>query len=80
MSTTAVSVGNIVKPGDILGTVGRTGTHAYAKRSPTHLHVMYLKYRENGYPVPENVTYLLIAAKKGRQIPVNEIAENDAGE
>jgi peptidoglycan LD-endopeptidase LytH len=80
MSTTAVAVGNIVKPGDILGTVGRTGVHAYAKRSPTHLHIMYLKYPENGYPIPENVTYLLIAAKKGQQTPVNKTAGTSAGE
>jgi murein DD-endopeptidase MepM/ murein hydrolase activator NlpD len=74
-----VSVGEIVKPGDIIGTVGRTGVHAYAKRSPTHLHVMYLKYPENGYPVPENVSGRLIAAKKGKTIPVYKIAKVNAG-
>jgi peptidoglycan LD-endopeptidase LytH len=73
LANVAVSTGKTVKPGDILGTVGRTGVHAYAKRSPTHLHVMYLKYPENGYPVPENVSKRLIAAKTGKTTPVNPI-------
>jgi peptidoglycan LD-endopeptidase LytH len=82
MSTTAAAVGDIVKPGDVLGTVGRTGTNAFMKRSPTHLHIMYLKYPEDGYPKPENVTDLLIAVKKKQQTPVNiekkaEVADKD---
>jgi len=71
MSMTAAAVGNTVKPGDVLGTVGRTGTNAFMKRSPTHLHVMYLKYPKDGYPVPENVSNILVAAKKKQQTQVN---------
>lgn len=38
-----VELGDIVKPGDKIAEVGRTGLNAYKKRSPTHLHLSYLK-------------------------------------
>lgn len=76
MGTVAVWVGKIVQPGDIIGTVGRTGTHAYAKRSQTHLHIMYLKYQENGYPVPENISKLLIAAGTGKTTVKEKFPDN----
>ncbi len=37
-----VKTGAIVKPGDTLAIMGRTGTKAFRKKSPTHVHVMYL--------------------------------------
>jgi murein DD-endopeptidase MepM/ murein hydrolase activator NlpD len=49
-----VRVGDIVSPGDIIAKVGRTGLNAYKKRSPTHLHLTYLRVRD-GYPKPENI-------------------------
>lgn len=48
-----------VKPGDraraghVLGSVGRTGAHAIVKRSPTHVHLMYLTW-ESGHLKPKN--------------------------
>lgn len=38
-----VNVGDFVVPGFVLGTMGRTGTNALPARSPTHLHIMYVK-------------------------------------
>jgi murein DD-endopeptidase MepM/ murein hydrolase activator NlpD len=51
--TIFVKVGDRVKPGDRIATVGRTGLNAYKRSSPTHLHWMYLDIR-NGLPRPEN--------------------------
>ena len=42
LHTISVAIGAIVKPGDTLGSVGRTGLNAYKKRSPTHLHLTVL--------------------------------------
>lgn len=38
-----MNVGDLVEPGMVLGTMGRTGQNAYPSRSPTHLHIMYVK-------------------------------------
>ncbi len=54
-----VKVGQMIKRGDPIGTVGRTGKNAYAKRSPTHLHIMYLTYPDNGNPRPKNVMTII---------------------
>lgn len=43
---------DIVKPGDIIATVGRTGLNAFKKKSPTHLHLMQLKLDSNNFPKP----------------------------
>ena len=48
-----VKVGDRVKPGDWIATVGRTGLNAYQRRSPTHLHWMYLDIKD-GLPRPQN--------------------------
>jgi peptidoglycan LD-endopeptidase LytH len=48
-----VKVGDIVKPGDPIATVGRTGLNAYKRSSPTHLHWMYLEIKD-GLPRPHN--------------------------
>lgn len=48
-----VKVGDRVKPGDRIATVGRTGFNAYKRRSPTHLHWMDLSV-EDGRPRPQN--------------------------
>lgn len=55
-------VGDLVMPGDVLATVGRTGTAAQQRRSPTHLHLMYLTVKD-GVPVPENVYAHLLKAR-----------------
>ena len=46
-----VELGTIVRPGDLLATVGRSGLNAAKRRSPTHLHFSVLHLR-NGQPVP----------------------------
>jgi len=55
---------DIVKPGDIIATVGRTGLNAFKKRSPTHLHLMQLKLDNDGYPKPINCYPVLITIAK----------------
>ena len=47
-------IGQFVRPGDLLGTVGRTGKNAFPHRSPTHLHLMFLAMN-NGDPRPEDI-------------------------
>lgn len=49
-----VNVGDIVKPGTSLGIMGRTGKNAYPSRSPTHLHLMYVRSYD-GDLRPENI-------------------------
>jgi peptidoglycan LD-endopeptidase LytH len=44
-----------VAGGQVIATLGRTGTNAYPERSPTHLHLMLLRSRDmmpvNAYPL-----------------------------
>ncbi len=54
-SKVVVSLCEIVKPGDVIATVGRTGLNAFKKRSPTHLHVMQLRLDSSYYPKPVNL-------------------------
>lgn len=49
-----VELGEVVKPGDVIATVGRSGYNAAKRRSPTHLHLTVLKVKE-GSPLPVNV-------------------------
>lgn len=67
-----VEPGTIVKPGDLLATVGRSGLNAAKRRSPTHLHfsVLHLK---NGQPVPIPVYRELLQA---RTLPPSLIYRN----
>jgi hypothetical protein len=43
-----------VAGGQLIATLGRTGTNAYPERSPTHLHLMLLRTMDmtpvNAYP------------------------------
>lgn len=57
-----VSIGDIVKPGDSIAEVGRTGLSAHKKRSPSHLHLTYLSI-VNGLPVPKNIFRELLSCK-----------------
>jgi hypothetical protein len=61
-SEVLVKPGDVVKAGDVIAHVGRTGLNAYKKRSPTHLHLMYM-YLEDGYPKPRNIYEELLNAK-----------------
>jgi len=49
-----VGLGTIVRPGDLMATIGRSGLNAAKQRSPTHLHFSVLRL-ENGHPVPLRV-------------------------
>jgi peptidoglycan LD-endopeptidase LytH len=49
-----VKVGQYVNSGDIIGQVGRTGFNAKAKRSDTHLHLMFLSITDQNLPKPYN--------------------------
>lgn len=62
MKDVKVNVGDFVKPGTVLGTLGRTGKNAYPSRSPTHLHIMYVR-SHNGEMIPENLYKDLLKAK-----------------
>lgn len=48
-----VKSGQVVKSGDTIGLLGRTGKNAWAKRSPTHLHFMCLSF-DGGRMTPHN--------------------------
>lgn len=58
-----VQLGQIVKPGDVLATVGRSGLNAAKRRSPTHLHFSVLRVLD-GKPLPVNIYRNLQRAKK----------------
>ncbi|WP_353723208.1 M23 family metallopeptidase [Dyadobacter sp. 676] len=49
-----VQPGQWVNAGDKISEMGRTGYNAYQKRSPTHLHLMYLQLDADGLPIPAN--------------------------
>jgi hypothetical protein len=42
-----VKPGQLLKAGEVVGTIGRTGFSAVKKESPTHLHLMVLQYQDN---------------------------------
>jgi murein DD-endopeptidase MepM/ murein hydrolase activator NlpD len=45
-----VAIGQVVKAGDTIAEVGRSGFNAYKKRSPTHLHFTQLVFDSDYYP------------------------------
>jgi hypothetical protein len=57
-----VSPGDIVQPGDRIAVMGRSGANAWKKRSPTHLHFSFFKFRD-GTPRPVNIYHDLLKAK-----------------
>ncbi len=69
----AVRLGDIVKPGDLLGTVGRSGLNAVKPRSPTHLHLTVLAIKD-GRPSPLNVYQDL--ARAGKVLSAGNMARN----
>jgi peptidoglycan LD-endopeptidase LytH len=62
LSQVEISVGDFVEPGTVLGTMGRTGKNAFPSRSPTHLHLMYVKDID-GNIKPSNLYDELLKAK-----------------
>ena len=63
-SDISVTLGDIVKPGEVLGTVGRSGWNAAKKRSPTHLHLTVL-HVTGGQVTPLNVYRDLVRVARG---------------
>ncbi len=59
LSKAMVGIGDVIKAGQPIGYVGRTGLNAYKKRSPTHLHFMQLKINNQYIPKPSNPFSLL---------------------
>ena len=59
-----VELGDVVKPGDQLAIVGRSGYNAMKRRSPSHLHLTVLHVRD-GLPLPVNVHRELERAAAG---------------
>lgn len=57
-----VGLGTVVKPGDLLGTIGRSGLNAAKKRSPTHLHFSVLRVN-SGQTIPLRVYRELLQAR-----------------
>lgn len=53
-SSIFVSAGQWVNSGEKIAEVGRTGFNANKARSPTHLHLMFLKIQPSGQPIPLN--------------------------
>lgn len=62
-----VKPGDVVRPGQPIATVGRSGRNASASRSPTHLHVMFLGIDDGDYPRPRDIYQDL--ARLGRRHP-----------
>jgi murein DD-endopeptidase MepM/ murein hydrolase activator NlpD len=60
----AVELGDMVKPGDVLAHVGRSGYNAAKRRSPTHLHLTVIR-AQDGWVVPLDVYHDL---KQGRLV------------
>jgi hypothetical protein len=61
LRNTACHVGQLINAGDKLGEVGRTGKNAFPHRSPTHLHLMFLEFRD-GVPKPLDIYPRLVQA------------------
>ena len=57
-----VRLGQVVKAGEHLGMLGRTGKNAWMQRSPTHLHFMALSY-DGGRMTPWNPWPALLKAR-----------------
>jgi hypothetical protein len=71
LQTVSVQLGQQVTGGQPIATLGRTGTNAYAERSPTHLHLMLLRAHDM---TPVNPFPLLERASEGpqKQTPVTQ--------
>lgn len=54
LSQVNVFPGTILKSGDKIGEVGRTGRRAILKEGSTHLHIGFLRLND-GYPEPEDI-------------------------
>lgn len=60
-----VQLGDVVKAGQNIATMGRSGFNAYKERSPTHLHFSMLQFDEEANAIPIKPYSFLSKAKKG---------------
>lgn len=58
-----VNIGDVVRPGDKIAEVGRSGLNAYKKRSPTHLHISFFLIND-GDIIPDNIYKDLLNARR----------------
>lgn len=63
LSEVNVLPGMVLKAGDKIGEVGRTGRKAVMPQGKTHLHVAFLEFRD-GYPLPVEIIDLIRSAEK----------------
>lgn len=64
-----VATGDLVKAGDLIGLLGRSGRNAWPKRSPTHLHFMCLSF-DGGRMTPVNSYRELLGS--GSDVPMSQ--------
>lgn len=62
LDTVFVSPGQLVKAGEPVGFVGRTGRKAI--KGKTHVHIAYYKIDDDGEPIPEDIIKDLYIAEK----------------
>jgi hypothetical protein len=67
LDSVTVSPGQIVRAGEKIGVVGRTGRKAF--RGKTHLHIAYYKI-VNGYPKPVDILQNLYNAQKREELRI----------
>jgi len=68
-----VKPGDVVRAGTPIATVGRSGRNAAMKRSPTHLHVMFLAVGDDGAPRPRDIYADLVRSASRRSVRVARI-------
>jgi hypothetical protein len=61
--TLLVGIGQVVRAGTPIATVGRTGLNAFKKRSPTHLHITQLRLGRGDLPSAVNPYADLLRAR-----------------
>jgi len=62
LGSVLVKTGDIIKAGQTIGLLGRTGKNAYPRRSPTHLHFSCLSF-DHGNMTPYNTYKELLHAR-----------------
>lgn len=62
-----IGLGEVVKPGQHIADMGRTGRNANKKRSPTHLHFSVLQFEDDGSAQPVKPYTALSNARKARR-------------
>jgi hypothetical protein len=72
-----VKPGQWLRAGEAVGEVGRSGTNALKRRSETHLHFMWMQFKQGDF-WPLNPTRRLVAARTLPVIPPDKVEYPDA--